>query len=874
MKSIIKKAVCINLAAVLLAGVVLAAPISEPSTVFYGKVTGTGGAQPFLVADGVLEWTILKADGSEMVLRTELYPLANAQYSYRLDVPHSASAYELEDEGIPLPPIAETNVHVSASVDGLAAVFTGPSGATFAAGQATRAATYRLDLEIALAPLDSDGDGIPDWWEDEYGFDLQRVADAADDADGDGLSNLQEYLRGLNPLLDSRIPEIATETLLAYAGCTTGVRLKTDDIDSAFEDLIYTLVSAPTKGTLVHRNQVSIPEAPDLPLTAGAEFSQQDVTDGKVVFVHDGGSVSNDLFVLSVRDEDGSHAASTGTLAVSFFEPAETVPSSLKEMRRQRAYAVGLLQDAVVWDGQDDYGPVAVSAPSSELTDQEYAAAYVPAFGNEVGQMMTGGRNDDELSGGMANDMLVGGTGADVLSGGGGADRFVFDESDLGVDTITDFSPEEGDVIDLSGVLGGAFGLVDDYLRFDSDGTNTLMGLNLDGNGGAFTDLVVSLQNVQVDSQEAYDLVLNSDVLAGSLWLLPRISVAVSDAEASENGNNSGTFILSRVGDLSAELDVTVSLGGSAVNGTDYSALDTAVVFAAGVDQVTLTVSPFADSTVEPAETVELLLQPGNGYCLHSADRASLTIKDLQAVVGVELLEGLASKDPLAPATVLVTRNGQTANSLLVRLSIGGSAQNGTDYRRVPAYVNFSPGQTTVPIDLLPLADGELAGGAETVQISISENAEYVLADVHSARVILADRRDSLADWQAREFPGSTETPEEFAAGDSGNTGVDHLQRYAFGMNPLNPEDSRRPQLVFRDGRCCLDVFKNQGAVDIEYIVEVSTDLENWDSSDSAVEEITASEYELAADVETYQAVAPVLVTPRLYMRVRLVYQP
>ena len=47
--------------------------------------------------------------------------------------------------------------------------------------------------------LDSDGDGMPDWWEQLHGLDPADPADAHYDADGDGLSNLAEYLAGTNP---------------------------------------------------------------------------------------------------------------------------------------------------------------------------------------------------------------------------------------------------------------------------------------------------------------------------------------------------------------------------------------------------------------------------------------------------------------------------------------------------------------------------------------------------------------------------------------------------------------------------------------------------------------------------------------------------
>jgi hypothetical protein len=52
-------------------------------------------------------------------------------------------------------------------------------------------------------PLDSDGDGIPDWWMIQYfGHPTGLSGDkslAQGDADGDGMSNSQEYLAGTDP---------------------------------------------------------------------------------------------------------------------------------------------------------------------------------------------------------------------------------------------------------------------------------------------------------------------------------------------------------------------------------------------------------------------------------------------------------------------------------------------------------------------------------------------------------------------------------------------------------------------------------------------------------------------------------------------------
>ena len=56
-------------------------------------------------------------------------------------------------------------------------------------------------INFALSDPDSDGDGMPDWWEIAHGFNPFDPADAAQDADGDGLSNRAEYSNGTDPYL-------------------------------------------------------------------------------------------------------------------------------------------------------------------------------------------------------------------------------------------------------------------------------------------------------------------------------------------------------------------------------------------------------------------------------------------------------------------------------------------------------------------------------------------------------------------------------------------------------------------------------------------------------------------------------------------------
>ena len=60
-------------------------------------------------------------------------------------------------------------------------------------------ATRLSDVAILTVLADTDRDGMPDTWENLYGFNPQNAADAFLDSDGDGVLNWKEYVAGTDP---------------------------------------------------------------------------------------------------------------------------------------------------------------------------------------------------------------------------------------------------------------------------------------------------------------------------------------------------------------------------------------------------------------------------------------------------------------------------------------------------------------------------------------------------------------------------------------------------------------------------------------------------------------------------------------------------
>lgn len=140
-------------------------------------------------------------------------------------------------------------------------------------------------------------------------------------------------------------------------------------------------------------------------------------------------------------------------------------------------------------------------------------------YGGGGGDLIEGGPGNDTLYGEGGPDIIDGGLGSDILVGGGAGDVFRFDNFD-GIDSIIDFKPQQGDVIDISALLED-FNVndpVSNYVQLTQTAEPDTFELMVNPTGSSIDDfqLLVTLENFQ-HSASIDDLVDNGNLILSDL---------------------------------------------------------------------------------------------------------------------------------------------------------------------------------------------------------------------------------------------------------------------------------------------------------------------------------------------------------------------
>lgn len=200
---------------------------------------------------------------------------------------------------------------------------------------------------------------------------------------------------------------------------------------------------------------------------------------------------------------------------------------------------------------------------------------------------------------------------------------------------------------------------------------------------------------------------------------LPVVTVVATDDTASEAGAENGLFTLSRTGDTTDALVVTLVRGGTATDGTDHATIATTQTLPAGSASIPIQVVPVDDALNEGTETVVLTVAADAAYVVGTPSAATVSLLDDDRSTVTLVANDDTAAEGGGAGQFTLTRTAPTNVALAVALTIAGTASNGTDYASIATPVSIPIGQTSVTVNVTPTEDGTTEGD-EQVTLSLN----------------------------------------------------------------------------------------------------------------------------------------------------------
>src|SRR5262245_34570172 len=127
--------------------------------------------------------------------------------------------------------------------------------------------------------------------------------------------------------------------------------------------------------------------------------------------------------------------------------------------------------------------------------------------------------------------------------------------------------------------------------------------------------------------------------------------------------------------------------------------------------------------------------------------------------VTIAAIDAAASEVGPDTGTFRITRTGDTTFGLTVFYTIGGSAANGGDYQGISNSIIIPAGAAFVDQVITPVND-PLLEGPETVVLTLSSNAQYVVGAADDATVTIGDNPAPVVSIVASDAAASEVGPD------------------------------------------------------------------------------------------------------------------
>ncbi|PSF36815.1 hypothetical protein C7H19_12675 [Aphanothece hegewaldii CCALA 016] len=228
------------------------------------------------------------------------------------------------------------------------------------------------------------------------------------------------------------------------------------------------------------------------------------------------------------------------------------------------------------------------------------------------------------------------------------------------------------------------------------------------------------------------------------------VSVSVSSTSVLENGTTNLVYTFSRTGSFTSPLTVNFSVAGTATFNTDYTQTGAtsfngttgSITFAANSATKTLTLNPTGDTTIEPDETIALILTRNAAYNIGTTDIVVGTITNDDGVLptlsinDITLTEGNSGTKN---ATFTITRTGTATQPITVNFATAnGTATAGSDYTATLGSLTFATNETTKTINV-PIIGDTTVEPNETFLVNLTNPTNATLADAQGLGTITND---------------------------------------------------------------------------------------------------------------------------------------
>lgn len=263
---------------------------------------------------------------------------------------------------------------------------------------------------------------------------------------------------------------------------------------------------------------------------------------------------------------------------------------------------------------------------------------------------------------------------------------------------------------------------------------------------------------------------------------LPVVTVVATAPNASNNPVTPGIFTISRTGNVSSPLAVNLAVTGTAVPGTDYTALPVTATIPLGQAATTVSVNPLAGATSSVSLAVNLTIAAGTGYVVGSPGMDAVTISEPVPQVTVVATIPNASNTPVTTGLFTVSRSGNTLVPLTVSYAVSGNAIPGTQYTALSGAVTIPAGQGTTGVIVTPIL-GATALGPLTVTITLATSVDYSVAAPATATVHITEPAAAVLKVVATT-PLASNSPVShgvFTLTRTGNTGPALMVSYTVG---------------------------------------------------------------------------------------------